>query len=135
MASLPPRTPTPRTAAVAAGFAFSATALILVGLFQVVQGLSAIIDEDFFVPARGYAFDMDVTVWGWIHVVLGAVVLGAGIALVRGRAWARWLAVALAGLSALLGFLFVPYTPFGSALTIAVAVFVIWSLTRPEAAA
>ena len=42
-------------------------------------------------------------------------------------------AVVLAGLSAILNFFFIPYYPFWSLVLIAMAVWVIWALTRPGA--
>jgi glycosyltransferase involved in cell wall biosynthesis len=40
-------------------------------------------------------------------------------------------AVVLAGLSAIANFFFIPYYPFWSLLMIAMAIWVIWALTRP----
>jgi hypothetical protein len=50
-------------------------------------------------------FQLDVTTWGWVHLVLGVVVTAAGVALFPGATWARALAVVLAGLSVITGFL------------------------------
>src|SRR3954468_12475868 len=55
------------------GIGFAASILTLVGGFQVVTGLAAIIDDQFYVVTRNYAFDLDVSTWGWIHLVLGVL--------------------------------------------------------------
>jgi hypothetical protein len=47
----------------------------LIGAFQVIAGLAAIFDDDFFVVARNYSFDLDTTAWGWIHLLLGVLLL------------------------------------------------------------
>jgi len=47
------------------GMAFAATVMILNGAFSVIAGLAALIDDEYFVVVRGYAFDLDVTAWGW----------------------------------------------------------------------
>ena len=114
------------------GLTFASTMMILIGVFQAFTGLGAIIDDDFFVVTQNYAFDLDVTAWGWIHLILGIVVAWAGYALWSGKLWAGIVALTLAMLSALANFFFIPYYPFWSILVIALNIWVIWALTRPE---
>jgi hypothetical protein len=113
------------------GMMFAATMMTLVGIFQAITGLAAIIDDQFFVVTRNYAFDVDTTAYGWIHLVIGLAVAGAGFALFGGRKSAAVFAIVLAGVSAIANFFFIPYYPFWSVLIIAIDVWVIWSLTRP----
>jgi hypothetical protein len=113
------------------GLMFAATMMTIIGIFQAITGLSAIIDDEFFVVGRNYTFELDTTVFGWIHLVLGIVVAGAGFALFAGRTSAAVFAIFLASLSAVANFFFIPYYPFWSILIIALNVWVIWSLTRP----
>jgi hypothetical protein len=80
-----------------------------------------------------YTFKLDTTAWGWIHLLLGVLLVGTGYALLSRRAWAGVAAIVLAGLSAIANFLFIPYYPFWSIVVIALDVWVIWSLTRPGA--
>jgi hypothetical protein len=115
------------------GMGFAASVLTLVGGFQVITGLAAVIDDQFYVVSRNYAFDLDVSAWGWVHLVLGVLVLGTGFGLFSRRAWAGVTAIFLAMLSALANFFFIPYYPFWALLVIALDVWVIWSLTRPSA--
>ena len=56
------------------GVTFASTIMILVGIFQAFAGLAAIIDDEFYVITQNYAFDLDTTAWGWIHLILGIVV-------------------------------------------------------------
>jgi hypothetical protein len=116
-----------------AGITFAAALMILIGVFQSLAGLAAIIDDDFFVIGENYAFDVDTSAWGWIHLLLGLIVLAAGISLMMGKIWAAMAAIVLAGLSAIANFFFIPYYPFWSLLIIAMNIWVIWSLTRPDA--
>ena len=115
------------------GLTFAATMLVMIGIFQVIAGLVAIIDDQFYVVARGYTFDLDTTVWGWIHLVLGVLLVVAGYGLFRRSTWAGVTALFLAVLSAVDNFFFIPYYPFWSLLLIALNVWVIWALTRPGA--
>jgi uncharacterized membrane protein len=113
------------------GVIFAAVLMILVGIFQSISGLTAILDDDFFVVTQNYTFDLDTTAWGWIHLVLGILVLLAGLGLFAQKGWAGMVALVLAILSAVANFFFIPYYPFWSILEIALAVWVIWALTRP----
>jgi len=105
--------------------------MVIIGLFQFFAGLAAVVDDDFYVVTPSYAFDLDVAAWGWIHLILGAVMVAAGFALFSRKTWGAVVAVALASLSAVLNFLFIPYYPFWAILVIALDVFVIWSICRP----
>jgi hypothetical protein len=113
------------------GLIFAATVMSMVGIFQAIVGLVAIIDDEFFVVTRNYTFDVDTTVFGWIHLVIGVLVAGAGFLLFTGNRGAAVVAIFLASLSAVANFFFIPYYPFWSLLVIALDVWVIWSLTRP----
>jgi hypothetical protein len=114
-----------------AGLTFAATMMVLIGSFQFIAGLAAVINDDFYVVAQNYAFDIDVSGWGWIHLIVGILLAVGGFFLFAGRPWAAVFAIVLAALSALVNFFFIPYYPFWSILVIALDVWVIWALTRP----
>jgi hypothetical protein len=115
------------------GISFAASIMIVLGFFQIIAGLAAIFDDGFYVVTANYAFDLDPTAWGWIHLILGIVVLLAGFGLFAGKIWAGIVALALAMLSAIANFFLIPYYPFWAIVVIALAVWVIWALTRPGA--
>jgi hypothetical protein len=123
--------PEPPSGWAAGGLAFAACILTLIGAFQVVAGLAAIFKDEFFVVSENYAFDLDVSAWGWVHLLLGIVLLITGWGLFTRATWAGVTAIFLAMLSAVVNFFFIPYYPFWSLLVIALDVWVIWSLTRP----
>jgi hypothetical protein len=115
------------------GVVFAASMLTLIGSFQVIAGLVAIFDDEFFVVARNYTFDLDTTAWGWIHLLLGILLVVTGFGLFSRQAWAGVTAILLAMLTAVENFFFIPYYPFWSIIVIALCVWVIWALTRPGA--
>jgi len=115
------------------GIVFAATVLVMIGIFHAIAGLVAIIDDDFYRVRRDYTFDLDTTGWGWIHLILGIILVAVGFALYARQEWAAISAVVLAGLSAVANFLFIPYYPVWSLVGIALDVWVIWALTRPGA--
>jgi hypothetical protein len=115
------------------GITFAATMLIMIGAFQVISGIAAIAEDEFLVLTANYVFDLDVTAWGWIHLLLGVVMLLAGFGLFSGATWAGVTAITIAVLSAVANFFFIPYYPFWSILVIGLDVWVVWALTRPGA--
>ena len=113
----------------AAGMAIFAGVLMLTaGVFQAIQGLVALVDDNFYVTVRDYTFKFDLTTWGWIHLIGGVIVALAGAFVIRGDLWARILAMFLAGLSALANFAWIPQYPVWSTLIIAIDVLIIWAL-------
>jgi hypothetical protein len=112
------------------GFAYFAGAImILIGIYHAISGLGAIIEDEFYVVARNYAFDLDVTAWGWIHLIGGIIVVLAGIGIYSGATWARTVGIVLAGLSAVANFFYIPYYPVWAVLIIALDIMVILALT------
>ena len=117
------------------GFAvFAGVIMIMSGAFQAIVGLAGLFANEFYVATRNYVFQFDVTTWGWIHLLVGLLVLFAGVAVMSGQTWARVVGIILAALSGLANFSFIPYYPFWSLLIIALDVFVIWALAvyHPE---
>lgn len=112
---------------------FAGIWLLLVGVFQFFQGLVALLDGDFYVVGAKYTFELNVTGWGWIHLILGVLLALVGLAVINGSRWARIVAIVLAGLSALANFLFLPYYPLWAVILIAINVVVIWALSAAPA--
>jgi hypothetical protein len=108
---------------------FAATMMIMIGIFQAIQGLIALFNDTFYVVGQKWVFEFDVTAWGWIHLILGIVVAVAGFFLLQGAVWARTIGVILAVISAVFNFAWLPYYPVWSTILIALDVFVIWALT------
>jgi hypothetical protein len=104
------------------------------GLFQFFEGLAAVIEDDFFVLGRNYAYEVDVTTWGWIHMGVGAVVALAGFGVFSGQLWARVIGIGVALAAAVVNFFYIPYYPVWSILIIAVSIVIIWALAvaHPE---
>jgi hypothetical protein len=114
----------------AIGFAVFAGILMIVnGFFQIFQGLSAVLQDDFFVLSRAYAYDLDLTAWGWTHIVVGGIVALAGFFLFTGNIIARIVAVLAALLSMVTNFFYLPYYPVWSLLMIAIDIGIIWAVT------
>ena len=107
---------------------FAGIMMIVTGVFNAVEGLVALFRNEVYVATLRYVFAFDLTTWGWIQLILGLVVAVAGYGVVSGRIWGRVVGIAIALLSMLVNFLFIPYYPVWSLLIIALNVFVIWAL-------
>jgi hypothetical protein len=109
--------------------AFAGWLMITVGGLQMIQGIVALFDDEFYVTTPNYVVQLDTTTWGWTHLLLGLIVLGAGLGVLAGQVWGRTVGVVLAVLSVLANFAFIPYYPFWALTIIALDIFVIWALT------
>jgi hypothetical protein len=114
---------------------FAGIMLALNGFFAVMYGLAAILnDEVVTVGGRGVAI-LDFTTWGWVTLVLGAVMALTGIGLLLGNGAARWLGVVFAFLHALAQFALAPAFPLWSILVVALDVVIVYQLIvnwRPD---
>jgi len=128
-----PRRSEPVSGWASGAITFAATLLTLAGTFQALAGLVAILDDEFYVVTRNYTFDLDVSTWGWIHLLVGIALLATGLALYSRKTWAGVAAIVLAMLSAFVNFFFIPYYPIWALLVIALDIWIIWALTRPGA--
>ncbi|GIG66678.1 DUF7144 family membrane protein [Phytomonospora endophytica] len=114
------------------GMALGASLMLMIGAWQALAGIAAIAEDDVFVQVEDYVFRFDLTTWGWIHLIVGVLVIATAAFVLIGQSWARWVAIGLAVVSATAQFLWLPYQPAWSMVIIAIDVFVIWSLIQVE---
>jgi hypothetical protein len=107
---------------------FAGCMMLMMAFFSFFQGLAAVIKGNFFVVVPNYAFQVDTTTWGWIHMLLGIVTGAAGVFLFFGKMWARIIAIAVALVSAVWNFLSIPYYPVWSILIVVLDILVIWAV-------
>lgn len=109
---------------------FAAVMMVVIGSFQIIEGLTALLrDTYYYVGHNGLLLRVDYTGWGWFHLILGGLLVLAGVSLFSGAMWARVLGVILASLSALANLAFVAAYPFWAILVIALDIFVIFAIT------
>jgi hypothetical protein len=65
--------------------AFAGTMLILVGCFNVIDGISALANSDYLVNQLLFA---NLHAWGWFFLIWGAVQIVTGFAIYSGAGWA-----------------------------------------------
>lgn len=103
---------------------------MVAGLLAFFAGLSAVVRQSFYPQLAGYAYRWNVHGWGWVLLVLGALLFAAGATYLLGMVFARWAAVALAVCTAVVGFIFLAYTPVWGTIVVALSVIALWGLLR-----
>jgi hypothetical protein len=107
---------------------FAGVVMIIGGAFQALEGLSGIVHDKYLVVAPSTIYAFDVTVWGVIHLLVGLALLVIGVALLRGQTWGRVAGMIVAVVSAILNFVWLPYSPLWAIMVIAVDILIIWAL-------
>jgi len=107
---------------------FGGVMVALAGMFSTVMGLVALVEDEHYVVGPEGTLLVDLTGWGWIHLIVGVLAIGTGVALTLGAQWARVVAVLLAGFNALSHLAFLNVSPVQSTIVIAVDVLVIWAV-------
>jgi len=115
----------------AGGSIFAGTLMLIDGVCQFIQGLTSLINgNDFLVKTANFLFTFNATTWGWIHLILGLVLALAGAFIFTGNVAARSVGVAVAALSAIANFMWLPHYPVWAIIVIALDIFVIWGLSK-----
>lgn len=109
---------------------FAGVLLMISGVLNVLQGITAIAGDQVDRQVGNYTFKFDLTAWGWIHVVVGAVVAFVGWAAYSGATWAKMTGVVIVGVAVVSNFMWLPYQPGWALVLIGVDVVALWSLIR-----
>ena len=108
---------------------FVGIVMIVSGLISLIQGLVALLDDDFYlVKAEALAIDVNYSVWGWTLVAFGALLIGAGYAVMFGYLWARFISLIIVFLHALINLTFLAAYPIWSIISIGLDLIAIYAL-------
>jgi hypothetical protein len=107
---------------------FAGIMMMIAGAFQAIYGLIAIVNDEWVVWGNRGAAYLDLTQWGWIHLIWGVIVVLSGIGVLSGNVLARAVGVVVAAISAIVNFLFIPVYPLWSVTVVVLAIVVIWAL-------
>lgn len=108
---------------------FAATMLGLAGILSVFDGIIALSRGKFYTANSSYVFT-DLRTWGWITLVIGALLIVAAMGVFSGSRFARWFGILMAGLNAvgLFGSPTAQAYPFWSLIIFALDILVIYAL-------
>jgi hypothetical protein len=124
-----PATEEPRSGFWVGWVIFTAVLMWLVGMFQIIAGLTALFDPESLAVTNDRLPVVGFPVWGWIHIVIGTIVIFAGIGVRAGRRWARAIGIVLAALSAIGALAYSPAQTGASLLVVVVDILVIYGLS------
>ncbi|MFC7529189.1 hypothetical protein [Actinoplanes sp. GCM10030250] len=118
-----------RSRAWAGWVTFAATILIVTSMFNILQGIIALLDDERVVATEDAFVLVDMTSWGWTLVVFGVVMLAVGGFLLAGKTWARIVAIIVVGLHAVAQVASLGAYPIWSLLMIALDTVLLFALT------
>ena len=104
--------------------------LIILGVWNAIDGLRALVAGDFIVADAERVVALQVAAWGWVLLALGVVEVVAGIALFIGARWARVVAVLVAGFNGVVQLAFLAAYPVGAVLIMVLSALVIWTVVK-----
>jgi hypothetical protein len=108
---------------------FAGTIMIIVGVFEVIIGMTALFFNGYFEATKDPLVTSDYDAWGWTHTVLGAVAILAGLGLYRGKLWARILGILFALTCAVVNLGFLSVAPFMSVTVIVLCIVCVFAIT------
>jgi hypothetical protein len=112
------------------GWAFFAGILLfMIGVFNIIWGLTALFNDEALTVGEQGLIVWDFTTWGWIHLILGIVLICTGLGLFAGREWARWTAIFFVMVNAFAQIGWMATYPLWSVLIITLDIIIIYQLT------
>ncbi len=125
-----PRTRTqPRARSMWVGWLyFGGSMMVLLGTFNIIEGLVALFNDQYYVATQQGLLVFDITAWGWVHLIIGVAAVVVGVGVFTGAMWARVTGVILCGLNAIAQLAFLSAYPLWAVIVIALDVLVIWAL-------
>ena len=119
-----------RGAFAGAGILFTTAMLLVIGVFDLIQGFVALFKDDVYViNATGLMLTADYTAWGWALIAWGAVMIIAALSLFGLGGFGRWFAIAVVAINMIGQFAFFPAYPLWSLIVIGISAVVLWALT------
>jgi hypothetical protein len=120
---------TPRTTTWVGWVFFAGIMMMLLGSFQAIEGLVALFNNTYYVVGpSGLLVSVDYTTWGWVHLILGIVLVATGVGVMAGNTAARIGGIVLAAISAIVNLAFIAAYPLWSVIIITIDVIVIYAL-------
>jgi hypothetical protein len=106
---------------------FAATMLGLAGIFTVIDGIVALSRSKFFVANQTYVFS-DLRTWGWLMLLVGALLILAAMGVFAGSGFSRWFGIFAASIGMIGHFSAMNMYPFWSLIVVTCCILVIYGL-------
>jgi hypothetical protein len=127
--SAPPAPLTVRATAWLGWVLFISIIMLCAGLITIMQGLVALLDDDFYrTSSAGLAVDAGYTVWGIALLVLGVTLIAGAWGVLTGHRWGRTVGVIAAAVNALVNLGFASAYPWWTVVVVSFDVIAIYAL-------
>jgi hypothetical protein len=111
-----------------AWIAFAGVVMVILGSLDAFWGLAAILNNEVVVVGGHGALIFDLTTWGWVQLIVGALVGLTGLGLLAGNEVARVLGIFLLAINAILQVVWFTAAPLWAFLMIILDVVIIYQL-------
>ncbi len=108
--------------------ATGAILMVIVGGFKAISGFIGLFNDEWLVRGFNAYYFIDISALAWWYLIVGVILVLAGLAVMNGRAWGRWVGVFAAGIAIISELLWLPIYPLWSILLITMYVFIIVGL-------
>ncbi len=109
--------------------AFAGIMMMISGGLNALYGFVALVNDEWVVWTNQGNLYLDITEWGWVHLIIGLIVLFSGIGVFTGNILARIVGIIAASISLIANFFFMPAYPLWAITVVVIDVLVIWALT------
>jgi len=108
--------------------------MVIMGAFKVLSGTIGLFNSDWIVRGFSGYFFVDLTALAWWYLLVGLILVFAGLAAMQMKAWGRWVGVIAVGVAMISEFMWLPVYPIWSILLITLYFFMIIGLViaRPS---
>ena len=108
---------------------FAGVVMAVVGCFAIFEGFVALFAPTSFVATAAGVLVLDLSGWGWLHIILGALVLLTGLSLVGSApSWARAVGIVLVAINMIVQLAFLPSYPIWSIVVIVLDMIILYAL-------
>lgn len=102
--------------------------MVILGSLDAIWGLAAILNNEVVVVGGHGALILDLTTWGWVQLILGALVGLTGLGLLVGNGVSRVLGISLLAINAVLQIVWFTAAPLWAFLIILLDCVIIFEL-------
>ena len=106
---------------------FAGIMVLIVGILNVIWGIAAIDSASFFIEDERFIIE-DLSMWGWIILIVGAAQLFAAFSIWSGGQFGRWIGIISASFSAVAALMSMPGFPLWSLAVFGVDLLIIYGL-------
>ena len=108
--------------------------MVVVGAFKAFSGFIGLFNDEWIVRGFNAYYFVDLTALAWWYLIIGLILVLAGLAAMQMKAWGRWVGVIAVGLAMISEFMWLPVYPIWSILLITLYFFMIIGLViaRPS---